>query len=84
MIDRAAIISAIVRKFEEDRFYRRLTVDMARFLGGSEVPGSEMPRDLAEALNEAGICAEPACDYHRGWILRRAGEERTGQLDLIS
>lgn len=80
MIDRGAIIAAIVRKFAEDRFYRRLTPDMVRFLGGGEM----LPEDLAEALEKAGITVEPANDYHRGWLLRKTGEERKGQLDLIS
>lgn len=80
MIDRAAIISAIVRKFAEDRFYRRLTPDIVRFLGGGEL----LPEDLAGALEEAGIAVAPANDYHRGWLLSKAGEERTGQLDLLN
>jgi len=78
-LDRAAVIAAIVNKFFADRWYRRLTPDLVKLLGGGDL----LPADLAEALEVAGIAVEPATDYHRGWILWKDGDEPAGQMGLL-
>jgi len=78
-LDRAKLIEAIIQKFRDDRFYRRLTVDIVRLLGSESIPA-----ELLAEMEKAGIVATPADDRHGGWDLRKAGEEARGQLQLPS